>query len=121
MARELQDLGFAVGRRRIALLMRENGMHARQKRRFRKTTDSHHAFRVAPNIIGRILPQQVLIKNGMLASRIFGRDRDGCILRSSLTSSHAVSSDGPSMIACIVAWLFELSKRLEQCGDRQWA
>ena len=53
MVRELQDQGFAVGRRRIARLMRENGMHARQKRRFKRTTDSHHAFPVAPNIIAQ--------------------------------------------------------------------
>lgn len=53
MTRELQDQGFAVGRRRVARLMRENGMHARQKRRFKKTTDSHHAFPVAPNIIAQ--------------------------------------------------------------------
>lgn len=33
--------------------MRENGMHARQKHRFKKTTDSHHAFPVAPNIIAQ--------------------------------------------------------------------
>lgn len=51
MTRELQDQGFVVGRRRVARLMRENGMHARPKRRFKKTTDSHHAFPVAPNII----------------------------------------------------------------------
>lgn len=53
MTRELQDQGFDVGRRRIARLMRENAMHARQKRRFKKTTDSHHAFPVAPNIIAQ--------------------------------------------------------------------
>jgi putative transposase len=53
MTRELQDQGFAVGRRRIARLMRENGMHARQKRRFKRTTDSHHAFPVAPNILAQ--------------------------------------------------------------------
>lgn len=53
MTRELQDQGFNVGRRRIARLMRENAMQARQKRRFRKTTDSHHAFPVAPNIIAQ--------------------------------------------------------------------
>lgn len=53
MTRELQDQGFTVGRRRIARLMRENGLHARHKKRFRKTTDSHHAFPVAPNIIAQ--------------------------------------------------------------------
>lgn len=53
MTRELQDQGFAVGRRRIARLMRENKMHARQKRRFKKTTDSYHSFPIAPNIIAQ--------------------------------------------------------------------
>jgi putative transposase len=53
MTRELQDQGFAVGRRRIVRLMRENGMHARQKRRFKRTTDSHHAFPVASNILAQ--------------------------------------------------------------------
>lgn len=53
MMRELQDQGFAVGCRRIARLMRESGMHARQKRRFKRTTDSHHAFPVASNIIAQ--------------------------------------------------------------------
>lgn len=46
MTRELQD-----GRHRTARLMRENGLYARQKRRFKRTTDSQHAFPVAPNII----------------------------------------------------------------------
>lgn len=31
-------------------MMRENGLHARQRRRFKRTTDSQHAFPVAPNI-----------------------------------------------------------------------
>ena len=51
MTRELRDSGFAIGRRRTARLMRENGLYARQKRRFKRTTDSQHAFPVAPNII----------------------------------------------------------------------
>lgn len=53
MTRELQDSGFAIGRRRTARLMHENGLHARQKRRFRRTTDSQHTFPVAPNIIDK--------------------------------------------------------------------
>lgn len=51
MTRELHDQGLAVGRRRTARLMRENGLVARQKRRFKRTTDSHHGFPIAPNII----------------------------------------------------------------------
>ena len=51
MTRELQDDGFAIGRRRTARLMRENGLRARQKRRFKRTTDSEHSWPIAPNII----------------------------------------------------------------------
>jgi putative transposase len=51
MTRELQDSGLEVGRRRTARLMRENGLCARQKRRFRRTTDSHHARPIAPNLL----------------------------------------------------------------------
>jgi putative transposase len=47
----LLDEGLQVGGRRTARLMRENGLKARQKRRFKRTTDSHHAFPVAPNLL----------------------------------------------------------------------
>jgi putative transposase len=51
MTRELRDQGLAVGRRRTARLMRDNGLRARQKRRFKRTTDSHHAWPIAPNLL----------------------------------------------------------------------
>ena len=51
MTRELGDEGLTVGRRRTARLMREKGLRARQKRRSRRTTDSHHAWSVAPNLL----------------------------------------------------------------------
>src|SRR3954468_8214204 len=41
------------GRKRVARLMRGMGLSARRKRRFRRTTDSAHAFPVAPNLLGR--------------------------------------------------------------------
>ena len=53
MTRELRDSGLRVGRRRTARLMRDNGLQARQKRRFKRTTDSHHAGPVAPNLLIR--------------------------------------------------------------------
>jgi putative transposase len=34
-------------------LMRENGLKARQKRRFKRTTDSHHAFPGASNLLAQ--------------------------------------------------------------------
>jgi putative transposase len=54
MTRELQYEGHAVGRRRTARLMHENGLMARQKRRFKRTTDSEHAWPVAPNLLGQV-------------------------------------------------------------------
>lgn len=48
MVHERRDNGLPIGRRRVARLMRENGMKARQKRRFKRTTDSLHAFPVVP-------------------------------------------------------------------------
>lgn len=53
MTQELQDQGFNAGLRRITHLIRENVMHAHQKRRFKKTSDSYHAFPVAHNIIAQ--------------------------------------------------------------------
>ena len=51
MTRELRDQGLAVGRRRTARLMQDNGLRARQKRRFKRTTDSEHAWPIAPNLL----------------------------------------------------------------------
>lgn len=51
MTRQLQYSDFVIYRRRTARLMRQNSLHARQKRPFKRTTDSQHAFPVAPNII----------------------------------------------------------------------
>jgi putative transposase len=51
LTRERQDTGLAGGRRRTARLRRENGLRARQPRRFKRTTDSLHAVPVAPNLI----------------------------------------------------------------------
>src|SRR5438067_2126485 len=46
----LRREGKRVGRNRVARLMHRNGIQARQKRRFRKTTDSNHSFPLAPNL-----------------------------------------------------------------------
>lgn len=51
MTVELQEDGIEVGRHRVARLMRDNGLKALQKRRYKKTTDSHHGGPVAPNIL----------------------------------------------------------------------
>jgi len=50
---ELRAKGTRVGRKRVARLMREKGLQARRKRRFRKTTDSKHSHPIAPNVLAR--------------------------------------------------------------------
>lgn len=50
---ELQANGVRVGKKRVERLMRENGLEARRKRRFRKTTDSKHSHPIAPNVAAR--------------------------------------------------------------------
>ena len=39
MTRELRDDGVTIGRHRVARLMRENALQARQRRRFKRPTD----------------------------------------------------------------------------------
>jgi putative transposase len=53
MHRDLVDEGHEIGRHRTARLMRENRLVARQKRRFKRTTDSEHAWPVAPNLVAQ--------------------------------------------------------------------
>jgi putative transposase len=50
---ELRARGVRVGKKRVERLMRQNGIQARRKRRFRRTTDSNHANPVAPNVVER--------------------------------------------------------------------
>lgn len=42
-----------VGRKRVARLMKEDGIFVQTKRRFVKTTDSKHDFPIAPNLLKR--------------------------------------------------------------------
>jgi putative transposase len=50
---ELRERGRGTSRKRVARLMRIQGLRARHKRRFRTTTDSAHEFPVAPNMVKR--------------------------------------------------------------------
>ena len=53
MVRELRERGFPASKERVERLMRENGIRARHKRRFKVTTDSRHNLPVAPNLLDR--------------------------------------------------------------------
>lgn len=53
MVLELRARGFSAGKGRVERLMRENGIRARHKRRFKVTTDSKHGLPVADNLLDR--------------------------------------------------------------------
>jgi transposase InsO family protein len=55
--RELRFTGIAVGRHRVARLMRANGIRGCRKRRFVATTNSNHDLPVAPNLLARKFTQ----------------------------------------------------------------
>lgn len=51
--RDLRAAGQRVGKKRVERLMRQEGLVAKRRRRFRRTTDSNHALPVAPNELNR--------------------------------------------------------------------
>ena len=53
MVEELRSRGIAASKARVERLMRENGIHARHKRRYKATTDSRHTLPVADNLLDR--------------------------------------------------------------------
>jgi putative transposase len=50
---DLMDRKTHVSENRVARLMRENGIAAKQKKKYKATTDSNHTLPVAPNILER--------------------------------------------------------------------
>jgi putative transposase len=50
---QLAREGVRVSRKRVARLMREAGLKAKGRRKYKATTDSNHALPVAPNLLAR--------------------------------------------------------------------
>src|SRR3954451_661701 len=50
---QLRRKGLRVGRKRVARLMRQQGLFGRTRRRFKATTDSRHDEPIAPNLLQR--------------------------------------------------------------------
>jgi putative transposase len=79
MTEELNELGTRVGQRQVGRLMRRNGIRVIRSRKFKRTTDSDHAFNIAPNLL-----QQDFTAGG--PNQKWAGDitsvwtRDGCIL-----------------------------------------
>jgi len=50
---DLQEQGFSCSRKRVARRMRTMNLRARTVKKYRVTTDSNHAYPVAPNLLNR--------------------------------------------------------------------
>ncbi len=48
---ELRDQGIYCSRKRVARLMRDNGLRAKAARKFKATTNSKHSYPVYPNLL----------------------------------------------------------------------
>lgn len=68
--RDLKAQGTRVAKKRVARLMQEDGLVARQPRRWVCTTDSRHAYPVAPNL----LDQQFSIEATKAVNRVWVSD-----------------------------------------------
>lgn len=53
MVRELRARGYPAGKDRVVRLMKENGIRAKHKRRYKVTTASKHNLPIAPNLLAR--------------------------------------------------------------------
>lgn len=53
VVRALRRNGRRISEKRVARLMRKEGIFGRKKKRFRKTTDSNHTDPIAPNVLQR--------------------------------------------------------------------
>ena len=53
MTEELQELGVNIGHRRVGRLMRDNGIKIIRTQKYKATTDSNHAFNMAPNLLNQ--------------------------------------------------------------------
>ena len=96
MHADLIEDGIIAGRHRIARLMRDNNLKARQRSRFKKRPTVTMTDRSRPTILIRILLPLHQIRNGLPISVISGPARAGSISPLSSIFSHAASSDGRS-------------------------
>jgi transposase InsO family protein len=49
----LLKMGYRISKKRVAQLMREQGLYCKTRRKFKYTTDSNHDMPIAPNLLNR--------------------------------------------------------------------
>ena len=58
VTKELHRRGYLVNHKRVFRIMRKEKLHCRRKKRFVRTTDSNHSFRVYPNLVKGLIPKR---------------------------------------------------------------
>ena len=62
VTKELHRQGMPVNHKKVLRIMRERGLTRKPKRRWKRTTDSNHRFRIYPNLLRNLAvtgPNQV--------------------------------------------------------------
>jgi putative transposase len=89
---ELRAAGHHVGRKRVARLMREDGLVARPQRRFVATTQSRHDSPIAPNLLERRFevdaPNRVWVADLTYLRCTAGSHTDALTLRATSAAIH---------------------------------
>lgn len=87
MVLELRERGFSASKERVERLMRENGIRARHKRRYKATTDSKHNLPVRRTCWSGISPPRHRTRSGPRTSPTCGQMKAGFTWPSSWTCS----------------------------------
>jgi putative transposase len=96
---ELKAQGIHCGRKRIARLMREKQLYARRKRRKARTTNSHHRFPIASNLLKRDFTADAPNKK-WVADITFIETQEGWLYLSGVLDIYSRKIVGWAMDAC---------------------
>ena len=112
--RALKRRGVRPSKKRVARVMRELGLRGRTPRRFRRTTDSRHTKRIAPNLLERDF--NVPAPNQVLAGDItYIPTTDGWLYLAVLLDLHSRRVVGWAMSDCIDTQLALSALRMAAC------
>jgi transposase InsO family protein len=96
---KLKAQGIRCGRKRIARLMREKNFYARRKRRKARTTNSHHRFPIASNLLKRDFTADAPNKK-WVADITFIETQEGWLYLSGVLDIYSRKIVGWAMDAC---------------------
>ena len=117
---ELKAQGIHCGRKRIARLMREKQLYARRKRKKARTTNSHHQFPIASNLLERDFTADAPNKK-WVADITFLETQEGWLYLSGVLDIYSRKIVGWAMDACHNAELVKSALRMALLSRRSWS